>query len=71
MVNFSLNARERSCEIYVGGVLVETVAAFPIEQREARLRAHGWKRAKVSRTSQRGAKNGYGWTKSAGIRRGA
>lgn len=66
MISFKLNPRT-GCEIYRDDVLIEIV---PVAGYAQRLEALGYVFPKAQRNLKRGARNGYGWSKSAGIRRG-
>ena len=65
MISYKLNPKT-GCEIYRDGQLVEI---HPVKGHVKRLEQLGYQFPKVQ-APKRNAANGYGWTKSAGIRRG-
>jgi hypothetical protein len=69
MISFKLNAQARNVEIYRDNVLIEVCT---LAQKSSRLQALGHvSTVKPEQGGTRGAKNGYGWSKSAQIGRGA
>lgn len=69
MISFKLNAQARNVEIYRDGQLIEVCT---LAEKNARLQALGHvSTVKPEFNGTRGAKNGYGWSKSAHIGRGA
>ena len=67
MITFRLNPKT-GCEIYRDGELIEVCT---LADKNARLKALGHvSTAKPEFNGKRGAKNGAGWTRSTGMRRG-
>ena len=66
-ISFQLNPETKQCDIFVGGAYSHSV---PVKGYVAALEALGYVFPKAGPLT-RGARNGWGHSRSAGVRRGA